>query len=565
MIESLKARFFILTCSAVLALIYFIPNLPSFQNIEWWPSKNKLVYGLDIQGGLHLVLSADVDQILQEKLKQINSEIQKGLMKKNIEIESFQVSSKKPFFLFLQLQKSSDAEIFQSWLKSSTLAKDIQLLEKKDKQVKLAFYKTRVAEIKEQAIKQSIEVIRNRIDEFGVSEPLINAQGEDRILVQLPGIEDSKRAKDLIQRTARLDLAIVNEDFPPAKLLPLIEEAEKQGAYSLEESHITYREYVKRLNTDLKGKLPENSRLVFEKDSNALTIKAGKIPYLVDMNQSIQGGLLEDASVSFDQKFNKPQVSFRFQPTGRKHFADLTGKSIGKRLAVILDNIVKSAPTVESRIPDQGQISLGSGDHESLLAEAQMIATTLRAGALPADLHQLEEKTVGPTLGKDSIDKGKKAGVIGLILIMLFMLFYYKSLGVIANISLATNIFCLLAIMSSLSAVLTLPGVAGIILTIGMAVDANVIIFERIKEELRKGASLKLAVRDGFGNAFSAILDANITTAIVCFILIYFGTGPVRGFAVTLFCGILSSLWTAVFLSRTIMDFLILRFNWKQL
>ena len=565
MIESLKARFLILAASFVLALLYFAPNLPSFKDISWWPSKNKLVYGLDIQGGLHLVLSADVDQILQEKLKQSNSEIQKGLKKKNIEIETSQISSKKPFFLFLQLQKSSDVDTFQSWLKDSTFSRDLQLLEKKDKQIKLAFYKTRVAEIKEQAIKQSIEVIRNRIDEFGVSEPLINAQGEDRILVQLPGIEDSKRAKDLIQRTARLDLAIVNEEFPPAKLLPLIEEAEKQGAYSLEESDRTYREYVKRINADLKEKIPENSRLVFEKDPNALTIKAGKIPYLVDMSQSIQGGLMEDASVSFDQTSNRPQVSFRFQPTGRKQFAELTGKNIGKRLAVILDNTLKSAPEVQSRIPDQGQISLGSGDYESLLEEANMIATTLRAGALPADLRQLEEKTVGPTLGKDSIDKGKKAGIIGLILIMLFMLLYYKSLGVIANISLAANIFCLLSIMSSLSAVLTLPGVAGIILTIGMAVDANVIIFERIKEELRKGASLKLAVRDGFGNAFSAILDANITTAIVCFVLIYFGTGPVRGFAVTLFCGILSSLWTAVFLSRTIMDFLILRFKWKKI
>ena len=565
MIESLKARFLILGLSAFLALLYFTPNLSSFQNISWWPSKNKLIYGLDIQGGLHLVLSADVDQILQEKLKQLSLEIQKELKKKNIEIEKLEIRAKKPYFLFLKLQKSSDVKIFQSWLEDSSISRDLQLLEEKNQQIKMAFYKTRIIEIKEQAIEQSIEVIRNRIDEFGVSEPLISAQGEDRILVQLPGIEDSKKAKDLIQRTARLDLAIVNEDFPPPKLLPLIEEVEEKGAYSLEESDLTYREYVKRLNADLKEKLPGDSLLVFEKDPTALTIKAGKIPYLVDKNRSIQGGLLEDASVSFDSQFNRPQVSFKFQPAGRKKFGDLTGQNIGKRLAVILDNIVKSAPVVESRIPDQGQISLGSGNYDVLLEEANMIATTLRAGALPADLRQLEEKTVGPTLGRDSIEKGKTAGLIALVLIMLFMLFYYKSLGVIANISLAANIFCLLAIMSSLSAVLTLPGVAGIILTIGMAVDANVIIFERIKEELRKGANLKLAVRDGFGNAFSAILDANITTAIVCFVLIYFGTGPVRGFAVTLFCGILSSLWTAVFLSRTIMDFLILRLNWKKL
>ena len=565
MIESLKARFIILSVSALLAFIYFMPNVISLEKYPWWPSKNKLVYGLDIQGGLHLVLSADVDEMIQERLSRQSSEIQEKLKKENITAVSATTSSKKPFSLKIQFNSPSDLEKAKSWIKQSNFSRTFQILPSDKNTLKLAYYETRVTEIKEQAIKQSIEVIRNRIDEFGVSEPLINAQGEDRILVQLPGIEDSKRAKELIQQTARLDLAIVNEEFLPEKLLPLIEQAEKKGNYSLEESDISYREYVKKLNKDLKDKLPENSRLVFEKALNATSIKAGKIPYLVDMNQSIQGGLVEDAYATIESDFNKPVVSFRFQPEGRKLFSDLTAKVVGQRLAMILDNVVKSAPTVQSRISDTGQISLGTGNHQELLEEAQMIATTLRAGALPAELNQLEEKTVGPTLGKDSIDKGKKAGIIGLLLIIAFMLIYYKSLGVIANISLVANMFFLLSIMSSLSAVLTLPGVAGIILTIGMAVDANVIIFERIKEELRKGASLKLAIRDGFGNAFSAILDANITTAIVCFVLIYFSTGAVKGFAVTLFCGILSSLWTAVFLSRTIMDFLVLRFGWKKI
>jgi len=565
MIESLKARFIIFSASAFLAFIYFMPNVISPEEYPWWPSKNKLVYGLDIQGGLHLVLSADVDEMIQERLSRQSSEIQENLKKENITAVSTAISSKKPYSLKIQLNDSSDLEKAKSWIKKSNFARTLQILPSDKNTLKLAYYETRVTEIKEQTVKQSIEVIRNRIDEFGVSEPLINAQGEDRILVQLPGIEDSKRAKELIQKTARLDLAVVNEKFLPEKLLPLIEQAEKKGNYSLEESGISYREYVKKLNKDLKDKLPGNSRLVFEKAFNATSIKAGKIPYLVDMNQSIQGGLLENASVVFDPESNRPAVSFRFQPEGRKLFSALTAKVIGKRLAVILDNIVKSAPTVKTRILDEGQITLSSGNHQELLEEAQMVATTLRAGALPVDLHQLEEKTVGPTLGKDSIDKGKKAGIIGLLLVIVFMLIYYKSLGVIANISLIANMFFLLSIMSSLSAVLTLPGIAGIILTIGMAVDANVIIFERIKEELKKGARLKLAIRDGFGNAFSAILDANITTAIVCFVLIYFSTGAVKGFAVTLFCGILSSLWTAVFLSRTIMDFLVLRFGWKKI
>ena len=564
MIESLKARLVIIAVSFFLAFVYFAPNFISIENYPWWPAKNKLVYGLDIQGGLHLVLSAEVDELLLERLSRQGVDIQGQLEKAGIKAV-VSTSSAKPLFLFIQLKSASDTEKTLDWIKKSSFSRSLQVLESKENKLKLAYYKTRVTELKEQAIRQSIEVIRNRIDEFGVSEPLISAQGADRILVQLPGIEDSKRAKELIQKTARLELALVNEEFPPEKLFPLIEAAEKSGQYSFETDDLSYRLYVKRLNKDLKNKLPENSRIVFKKAPSALTLKAGKIPYLVDMSQSIQGGLLEDASVAFDPDTNKPLVSFRFQPEGRKIFSDLTARSINKRLAVILDHVLKSDPVVQSRISDQGQISLGVGNHEELLEEANMIATSLRAGALPAHLHQLEEKTVGPTLGKDSIEKGKKAGMISLLLVMFFMIFYYKGLGLIANMALAGNMFFLLSLMSSLSATLTLPGVAGIILTIGMAVDANVIIFERIKEELRKGASLKLAVRDGFGHAFSAILDANITTAIVCFVLIYFSTGPVRGFAVTLFCGILSSLWTAVFLSRTIMDFLILKRGWKKL
>ena len=599
-IESLKVRLIFTFLSLVLGLIYFIPNIVSFEKDSWWPSKNKLVYGLDIQGGLHLVLSADVDEILKERLNRHGLEIKEKLEKEknikttiqfqesvlliqldkqenletatdqlnkqeNLETATDQLNKQKNLETATdQLNKQKNLETATDWIKKSEFSTDLQILKSQNNEIKLTYYPSRVRQIKEEAIQQSIEVIRSRIDEFGVSEPVITAQGEDRILVQLPGIEDSKRAKELIQKTARLELAIVNQKFPPETLVPLIEAAEQKGGYSLEKEDMTYRKYIKQINQDLKEKLPENHRLLFEKAPTALTMKAGAIPYLVDMNQSVQGSLLEDASVGFNPDTNNPLVSFRFQPEGRKLFSELTGSSIGKPLAVILDGVIKSAPNIESRISDRGQISLGAGNYEDTLEEANMIATSLRAGALPAHLYQLEEKTVGPTLGKDAIDKGKKAGMISLLLVILFMFFYYKKLGVIANICLLGNVFFLLALMSSLSATLTLPGVAGIILTIGMAVDANVIIFERIKEELRKGASLKLAIKDGYGHAFSAILDANITTAIVCFVLIYFSSGPVKGFAVTLFCGILSSLWTAVFISRTFMDYLVLKFKWSQ-
>ena len=598
MIESLKARFLIISAALFLGFMYLVPNFVSLDSASWWPAKNKLVYGLDIQGGLHLVLEAGADEIIQEQLLRLKESLKEDMEKDKISIESAALSKTAPYYIELAFKSPAESEKAKELVKKRKgLSRTVQIKTARaaagvgadqaqtsppaasDKtapseaagnfRLRLSYYETKIKEIREQAIDQSIEVIRQRIDEFGVSEPLISAQGGSRILVQLPGVKDAERAKRLIQQTAKMELAIVDEELPPEKLMPMIEKAEKQGSYffgaaGAEEGGLSYREYVKRINQDLKGQLPENRKIVFEKASSAVSMEAGKVPYAVDMNLSIQGSLLEDAAMAFDQATNQPIVTFQFQPAGRKPFADLTGQAIGRQMAVVLDNVVKSAPSIKSKIYGSGQIELGQGNYNELSEEANMLAITLRAGALPASLRQLEEKNVGPSLGKDSIDKGKKAGMTGLLLIILFMFFYYRSMGAVANISLVLNMYFLTALLSSLSATLTLPGVAGIILTIGMAVDANVIIFERIKEELKKGASMKLAVRDGYGSAFSAILDANITTAIVCFVLAYFGSGPVRGFAVTLFCGILTSLFTAVFVSRSLFDFMILR-GWKRL
>lgn len=565
MFESLKVRFVIIFISCLFSISYLFPNFVSIEDYPWWPSKNKLIYGLDIQGGLHLVLAANVDEIIQKRLLRLQEDLREQFQKQNVAIKSISMSEAHPYSITIAFNKSSDGQLAQSIIKKIDYSSSIQTIKTGSQTLKLLYYESRITQMKEQAIEQSIEVIRNRIDEFGVSEPIISSQGGDRILVQLPGVEDSQRAKKLIQKTAKLEFALVNEEFPTNKLANLIERAEQKGNYSLESGQISYKQYIKRLNKDLRSKIPKNNIIVFEKAPSATQMKAGKIPFLVDMTQSVQGSNLEDASVSFEQEFNKPVVSFKFQPEGRRLFGNLTGENIGKRLAVILDGVLKSAPVVQSKIQDQGQISLGQGNYDDLLEEANMIASTLRAGALPVELEQLEEKTVGPTLGKDSIKRGKQAGLIGLLLVICFMFLNYKFLGLISNTCLVLNMFFLLAILSSLSATLTLPGVAGIILTIGMAVDANVIIFERIKEELAKGASLKLAVRDGFSHALSAILDANITTSIVCFILIYFGTGPIRGFAVTLFCGIISSLFTSIFVSRALLDLLIVKYGLKKI
>lgn len=565
MIESLKARLILTTTVLILAVIWLIPNFVSMDKDFFWPSKDRIVYGLDIQGGLHLVLEADTEELIQKRLSRMSVNIQDQMKTEKISEATIKVSDTSPFFMDITVKSPKDLPSVQKILKELGYTSDLQTLKATDTTLRLAWFENRVKDLKEQVISQAIEVIRNRIDEFGVSEPLLSAQGENRILIQLPGIEDSARAKELIKTTAQLEFGVVNEEFPPEKLFPLIAEAEKKGGYALGKEDLTYRQYIKKINKDLKKHLKENEKIVFQQAPSATNLQTGRIPYIVDTGSGLTGTHLEDAFVS-PGEFNRPEVSFQFQPEGRKLFADLTGQIVGKRLSIILDQVLKSAPTVEGKIHGNARITLGAGGtYEEILAEAEMIATTLRAGSLPVFLKQLEEKTVGPTLGRDSIQKGKKAGLTGLILVMLFMLVYYRTLGIFANVALVLNMSLLLALLSSLSATLTLPGVAGIILTIGMAVDANVIIFERIKEELKRGASLKLAIKDGFQNAFSAILDANITTAIVCSVLMYFGTGLIRGFAVTLFCGILTSLFTAVFVSRTLMDVCMVRFGLKKL
>ena len=564
MFENLKTRFLIIFVTLTLAVIWLVPNFISVKKI-WWPSKSRIIYGLDIQGGLHLVLEADVEEVVRERLERFSSSFKDRAKKENINIESLTIRDQKPYYLDVQFKTAEDLTKGQAILDSTDFKTYLQILKTTGNEIRLAYYETRINSLKKQLIEQSIEVIRNRIDEFGVSEPLISAQGDQRILVQLPGIEDSAKAKDLIQKAAQLEFAVVSEAFSTEKIAAMIEKVEKKNKYSLGENNLTYRDYVKRINRDLRSQLPDNHKIVFEKAANVTTLQAGRVPYVIDNSDDLKGSLLEDAFVSFDQEFNRPQVSFQFQPEGRRVFADLTGRMIGKRLAIVLDDVLKSAPTVEGKIYSNPRISLGSGDYDTMLEEANMISTTLRAGSLPVQLRQLEEKTVGPTLGRDSVNKGKTAGLVSLVLVMFFMLVYYKFFGVIANICLGANMFFLLSLLSSLEATLTLPGVAGIILTIGMAVDANVIIFERIKEEFKKGASLKLAVKEGFEQAFSAILDANITTAIVCSVLVYFGTGPIRGFAITLFCGILTSLFTAIFLSKTLLNFCILKYGLKKI
>lgn len=564
MIENLNARIAIVLIVVILAIVWVMPNFVDFKEDQWWFTKDKIVYGLDIQGGLHLVMGVDVAGVMAERTARMARGIRADLESRQIQVESVNVLPERRDEIVVTLNTDEDVRGLRQLIEDS-YAVDLQILSAANRVVRLRYYDARINEFKKQVLDQSIEVIRNRIDEFGVAEPSIAAQGDDRILVQLPGIEDSARAKELINRAARLEFRIVSEELKEDALRRLIAEVEEAGNYTLGRDDLGYLEYVRKLNEDLAGQLPENTMVGFERAPNATSLEAGKIPYLLRTDTDLGGDELEDAFVNYGE-FGEPVVIFRFGPDGRRKFADLTGANVNRQMAIVLDEVVQSAPVIQGRISsDRAQITLSRRNYEESMAEAQFIATALRAGALPAALEQLEERTVGPTLGADSIRRGQQAGVVGLILVFVFMMFYYRSLGVVADISLGLNLLFILAILTSLGATLTLPGVAGIVLTVGMAVDANVIIFERIKEELRKGAGIRSAVKDGFGNALSAILDANITTVIVCVVLMYYGTGPVRGFAVTLICGIITSLFTAIFVSRTMIEILIHKFKVQKL
>jgi len=361
------------------------------------------------------------------------------------------------------------------------------------------------------AVDMALEVIRNRIDQFGVREPTIARQGEGRIVVDLPGIEEPQRAVDLIGRTALLEFKLLDERGDIGKAL--------------------------------RGEVPPGDEILYDLERK---------PYLLQKEALLTGRNLKDARVEIGQ-WGQPYVSMELDDEGAKKFAQITGRHIGERLAIILDNVVKSAPVIKTRIPNGKAVIEGN----FTLEEANELRIVLKSGALPVPFNIIQNTYIGPSLGRDSIQRGLVAGVAGLIIVIVFMGVYYRKAGLIADFALLLNLLFLLGALAGLKATLTLPGIAGIILTIGMSVDANVIIFERIKEELAGGRAPRSAVDAGYKNALRTILDANITTLITALILFQFGTGPVKGFATTLSIGILASLFTAIVATKTIFNLIL--------
>jgi len=498
-------------------LVVFVVLLAVFY---LYPPRKTINLGLDLQGGIHLVLGVDIDKALQVQTERVGDTVRAALEKKGVGVKS--IERRGTTELVLQLASP------QTWADAQTVLKDFGNFDVKEAdqpagRLVLVMRPREVAAQREWFVKQGLETIRNRVDQFGVAEPSIQQQGDNRILVQLPGVQDPERAKALIGKTALLEFKLVNE-----------------GA---------------NVEQAVGGQVPVSSELLYERRVDKQTKEERRVPYVVEKKALLTGADVANARVSIDQNTSEPYVSLELTGAGGKQFADLTSANVGKRLAIILDGNLYSAPVIRERIPSgQAQIT-GSFTSET----ATDLAIVLRAGALPAPVQVLEERTVGPSLGADSIHRGVVSSAAAAIAVVLFMLIYYRLSGLIADVALALNLLVLLAALAGFHATLTLPGIAGVVLTIGMAVDTNILIFERIREELRSGKTVRAAIETGFARAFRTVIDTHVTVLVSAAILYQFGTGPVKGFAVTLAIGIFASLFTAVFFTRLVFDLLYMR------
>lgn len=559
MIESLRARLLLSLGITLIGLIWIAPNFFDTSKI-WWPTTDKLNYGLDIQGGLHLGLGVDTKTAMRDQTNKQVAAIKSGLKsEKSLDSE---IEIVDPAKVHLKIKFAGPAKPVTDYLDYAHRT-TIQILNSQDGMVEVQYYDAYLTQFMKNLIEKAREVIANRIDEFGVAEPSITVQGEDRIIVQLPGIKDPEGAKALINRTAKLEFIIVDTSVNQEELQRWITDAEKEGKFALGQDDLRYTGYSEKLNEALKTKLPKNTIVRFQKAESAKNLEAGKVPYVLKHDAMMTGEDLDNAYTSQDQS-GQPIVSFQFNDRGAKEFGDLTTAHTGEFMAIVLDGVVQSAPRLKSAIVGgSGMIELGFGNYDQQLKEANTLSMVLRSGALPVNLELLEERVVGPSLGADSVQQGKQATIYAVLFVFLFMIAYYRVFGFIADIAVAANMILLFAALSSLKATITLPGIAGIALTIGMSVDANIIIFERVRDELRKGSSIVAATRDGFARAFWAIFDANITTIATAVILYYYGTGPIRGFAVNLIIGLAISMFTAIFMVRAMLEFFMVKLKLK--
>jgi preprotein translocase subunit SecD len=510
-----KALAIILT--ALVVCLCAVPNFFPEAQVKTWPvwAQRHLVLGLDLQGGSHILLEVDSNSVKKDKLDQVRDDVRRTLRDAKIgytglaaKADSVEVRVKDTD-LATALTKLRELSQPLGGLLGSSGQRSLEVSDAGGGLIRLTVPPAAITERIRQSVEQSIQIVERRVNELGTVEPLIQRQGTDRILVQVPGLQDPTRLKELLGKTAKLDFRMVDLTVPA-------DQAQQ-------------------------GRVPADSEVL-------MSSTAPKVPYVIKKQVLVSGGDLTDAQPGFDQRSGEPIVSFRFNTSGSRKFAQATSDNVGQPFAIVLDNEVISAPVIREPITGgSGQIS-GSFTVQA----ANDLSILLRAGALPAPLTIIEERTVGPGLGQDSIEKGELAAYVGSIMVIVFMLVTYRLFGVFANIAVAINVAMIFGVLSLLNATLTLPGIAGIVLTVGIAVDSNVLIYERIREELRGGRTAISAIDAGFKRALSTILDSNITTFIAAAVLFYIGTGPVRGFAVTLGIGIITTVFTAFTLTRLI-------------
>ncbi len=508
MVYFAKWKIVLVLAICLFGLVFSAPNFFSRQQTEllpgWLPNQ-QVSLGLDLQGGSHLLLEVGVGAVIKEYLEDLVDSMRLELRKARIRYQGLGVVGLSAAVTIKDPAKVEQARALLRKLDAGNQ------LESDGNKILISLTDRALADRKNAAMQQSIEIVRRRVDETGTREPTIQRQGVVRILVKLPGIEDPERIKRLLGKTAKMTFHMVDQR--------------------------------NSVESAMAGRVPPGSKLLPYDDRDPQN--RGRM-ILIRKRVMVSGDTLVNSQPGQDSRTNEPVVTFRFNAIGSKRFGNVTSKNVGKLFAIVLDGKVITAPVIrEPILGGSGQIS-GSFTFQ----EAQDLALLLRAGALPAPLIILEERSVGPGLGADSIAAGKIASIIGMIAVIVFMALAYGLFGFMADVALSVNIVLILAALSLLQATLTLPGIAGIVLTIGMAVDANVLVFERIREEVRAGRSPISAVDAGYSRAFTTIIDANLTTLIAALLLYVFGSGPVRGFAVTLSIGIVTSMFTAIMLTR---------------
>jgi preprotein translocase subunit SecD len=512
----------------LLSFFYLTPTLVTTLP-SWWKGplpKDKIHLGLDLQGGTHLVLEVDTQKAVEGTLDLVATDLEDTLNGKNLRFK--RIARNGSDKVSVVLYEKGTAETVQKLLKDKYPGYEQSPVRDDGGFValELRVNDKDAQDRKDKSVQQALETIRNRIDQFGVSEPTIQREGINHIVVQLPGIKDPQRAIDLIGKTARLEFKMVREDIPPSS-----------------------------------SSIPEDAELLKERMVDQTTGAVNEVPYVIQKKPLITGDLLTDAQVRIDSQFNQPYVAIEFNSLGAKLFDQATAANVGKRFAIVLDNNIYSAPVIRERISG-GSAQISGSFTEKTAAD---LAIILRAGALPAPVKIIQNVTVGPSLGQDSINKGLYAGLIGIVLVVIFMTFYYKLSGLVANWGMVLNVVYLMGALSALGATLTLPGIAAIVLLIGMSVDSNVLIFERVREELKLGKTPKAALDAGYDKAFMTIMDSHITTLITAAVLFQFGTGPVKGFAVSLSLGVMINLFTSLIGTKVIFDLILHRGNIKKL